>query len=56
MIQRVQTLYIIVGTLFILAGSRFLPYAKCEISEHNLYLFSEYGGAIWLAFFSIIKS
>ena len=48
MIQRIQTLYIIIGTLFILASCICLPYFQCDLDEKNIYLMNEWGGSLWI--------
>ena len=53
MIQRVQTLYIVIGILLILGTACFLPQSRCDIDTENIYLFSSYGGIVWLSLFLI---
>ena len=63
MIQRIQTLYIIIAMLLVLGAAFFFPHATCEVVsgsgkssfEENIYLFSSYGGIFWMILFSIFS-
>ena len=55
MIQRIQTLYIIAGTLIVLGVSFMLPYLTCLIPAENLYFIHGYGAMIWLFLFTIFS-
>tara|TARA_Y100000814_G_scaffold288642_1_gene260416 strand:+ start:565 stop:993 length:429 start_codon:yes stop_codon:yes gene_type:complete len=48
MLQRIQTVYILIGVLVICGITCFVPHTICDIPEANIYLFNSYAGVIWL--------
>tara|TARA_B100000902_G_scaffold323296_1_gene317017 strand:+ start:879 stop:1307 length:429 start_codon:yes stop_codon:yes gene_type:complete len=53
MIQRIQTVYILIGVLVICGITCLVPHRICDIPEANMYLFNSYAGLIWLILFCI---
>ncbi len=55
MIQRIQTLYILGGSLSVLIGSFFFPYVECDNSSVNVYIFDQYLGFFWVLLFLVFS-
>ena len=58
MIQRIQTLYILIGGLFIISGFFVFPYTICDAGARNIYFFHQELGVLFLflfAFFSLMS-
>ena len=55
MIQRIQTLYIMLSALSVLITSIVFPYYKFDLETNHIYLFNEVGGIVWISLFCLFS-